>query len=59
MFFEEFNLVFLTTESAWPVLKGKQGSDILENFEVNFSLYGHENYFVKRNLCIYKWFIDV
>ena len=34
MFFEEFNLIFFTAESAWPVLKCNQGSGVLENFEV-------------------------
>ena len=33
LFFEEFN-IFFTAESAWPVLKCNQGSDIFENFEV-------------------------
>ena len=40
------------------VLKCNQGSDVLENFEVHFLLYGQENYVFKRNLCIYGSFID-
>ena len=28
LFFEEFNLIFFTAESAWPVLKCNQGSDV-------------------------------
>ena len=34
LFFEEFNLIFFTAESAWPALKCNQGSGVLENFEV-------------------------
>ena len=48
LFFEEFNLIFFTAESAWPVLKCNEGSDVLENFEVHFLLYGRGNYVVKR-----------
>ena len=52
LFFEEFNLIFFTAESAWPVLKCNQGSDVLENFEVNFLHYGQGNYVVERNLNV-------
>ena len=41
-------LIFFTAESARPVLKCNQGSDVLENFEVHFLLYGEGNYFFKR-----------
>ena len=41
------------------VLNYKQGSDVLENFEVIFYLMVKEITFLKRNLCIYKCFIDV
>ena len=51
-FFEEFDLIFFTAESAWPVLKCNQGSDVLENFEVHLLLYGQGNYVVKRK-CKY------
>ena len=43
-FFFEEDLIFFTAESAWPVLKCNQGSDVLENFEVHFLLYGQGNY---------------
>ena len=49
-FFEEFNLIFFTAESAWPVLKCSKGSDVLENLEVHFLLYGQRNYVAKRKL---------
>ena len=52
LFFEEFNLIFFTAESAWPVLKCNQGSDVLENFAVNFLHYGQGNYVVERNLNV-------
>ena len=42
-FFEEFDLIFFTAESAWPVLKCNQGSDVLENFEVHLLLYDQGN----------------
>ena len=60
LFFEEFNLIFFTAESAWPVLKCNQSSDVLENFEVHF-FYSmvEEITLLKGNLCIYKCFIDV
>ena len=32
LFLEEFNLIFFKTESAWPVLKCNQGSDVLVHF---------------------------
>ena len=56
LFFEEFNLIFFTAESAWPVLKCNQGSDVLENFEVNFLHCGQGNYVVKRNLMYIQMF---
>ena len=49
-FFEEFNLIFFTAESTWPVLKCSKGSDVLENLEVHFLLYGQRNYVAKRKL---------
>ena len=60
LFFEEFNLIFFTAESAWPVLKCNQGSDVLENFEVHFfHSMVEEITLLKGNLCIYKCFIHV
>ena len=59
LFFEEFNLIFFTTENAWPVLKFNQGSDVLENFEVHFLLYQFmvkETTLLRGSLCIYKMF---
>ena len=47
-FFFAGDLIFFTAESAWPVLNCNQGSDVLENFEVHFLLYGQGNYVVKR-----------
>ena len=43
LFFEEFNLISFTAASAWPVLKCNEGSDVLENFEAHFLLYGRGN----------------
>ena len=48
LFFEEFDLIFFTAESAWPVVKCNQGSDVLENFEVHLLLYGQGTYVVER-----------
>ena len=59
LFFEEFNLVFFTAESAWPVLKCNEGSDVLENFEIVFYSMVEEITLLKGNLCIFKCFIDV
>ena len=59
LFFEEFNLVFFTAESAWPVLKCNEGSEVLENFEVVFYSMVEEITLLKGNLCIFKCFIDV
>lgn len=59
LFFEEFNLIVLTAENPWPVLKCRQGSDVLENFEVYRLLCGQGITLLKGNLRIYKCFIDV
>ena len=48
LFFEEFNLIVFTAENPWPVLKCRQGSDVLENFEVYRLLCGQGNHVVKR-----------
>ena len=48
LFFEEFDLIFFTAESAWPVLNCNQGSYVLENFEEHLLLYGQGNYVVER-----------
>ena len=57
LFFEEFNLIFFTAESAWPVLKCNQG-----NFEVHFFIFYSmvkEITLLKGNLCIYECLIDI
>ena len=40
--------LFASRWSVWPVLNCNQGSDVLENFEVHFLLYGQGNNFFKR-----------
>ena len=46
--FEEFNLVFFTTE-LWSVLK----CNSLLNFQVHFALYGQDNYVFEREFMYF------
>ena len=52
--FEEFNLVFFTTD-LWSVLKCNQGSEVLLNFQVriHFALYGQDNYVLEREFTYF------
>ena len=59
---EEFNFSYFLQGGALgqfsAVLKGNQGSDVLENFEVYIYSMVKETTFLKGNLCICKCFID-
>ena len=58
--FEEFNLAFYTADrSAWLVLKQVRRRDFSE--DTRYILYSmiEEKHVFKRELCIYKGFMDV
>ena len=52
--FEEFNLVFFTTD-LWSVLKcnPKKALKFLLNFQVHFALYGQDNYVFEREFMYF------
>ena len=63
LFFDlSFNLAYFLHGGALglfsAVLKCNQGSDVLENFEIQIYSMVKEIIFLKGNLCIYKCFID-
>ena len=50
--FEEFNLVFFTTD-LWSVLKCNQGSEVFAEFSGTFWLYSQDDYVFEREFMCF------